>query len=108
LIHVTAIPLTNEQTLQIQNWLKEPTAELYRRVLASNIADLQAKVGQNFIEAKGEKNRQDQDAIEQAGEALVYVHALAVFDDFLAGKGNLIDATTISLEPPPKIAELNT
>jgi hypothetical protein len=105
LIHVTLTPLTREQVLKIQNWLTGEAAELYRRVLVSNLADLQAKVGQNFIESKGEKNRQDQDAIEQAGEALVYVHALAVFDQFHAGAGNLIDAT-ISLEPPPKIAEI--
>lgn len=105
MIHANTTPLTNEQALQIHRWMSDPAAEMYRSVLLANLAICQLEAGKDLIEGKAEGNQQAQAADQTADRALLYHHALTMFDTIKTSSAGEMFNVTFSLQPPPKIAE---
>jgi hypothetical protein len=104
MIHVTATPLTEQQVIKLRRWLSTEEAELFREVLLSNLADLQAKAGQELIESDDEQTHQDESATVAAHDALPFVHTLKIMQEFQMRDGRLI-LVKLSLNPPVAVPE---
>lgn len=78
------------ETRQLREWLNSDTAELLRKVIAANIAVLQAEAGAALIESIEKQNQEIQFAQDRAQAAVEYVHTLAVLQRFREQDASLI------------------
>ncbi len=75
---------------------------MFRDLILANIAFHQAEAGKNLLQSVADGTQEARTADEAAEQGARYCHALAVFDDIVAGGVGAI-RTTVSMFPPPKI-----
>lgn len=94
MIHAVLAPISEHQLLELRQMLNSSAGELLRTILQSQISYRQLLLGRATIEGKHHDNQEAEYAEQQVlGEALKYLNALEVFEDFRSSDVNLTIVT---------------
>ena len=98
-------PISKGQADELRAWMALPGAEVYRSVLAANIAARQAEAGGALIDAREHGNQMGDAANELADEARALLNALAIFEEFRIDDKRLIQLEITVDNPTVKHTE---
>lgn len=99
MLQFNKIPLSSKQVAELSAWINSPACALFVECLSSDLASIQAKIGDAYAKAKGDQPRMEGEADEEAIKYYRLVHCLEVLGDVKKSAGDLcLSTVTVSNE----------